>query len=256
METNHTGCWIYRLVETDMLRAWDKLMRTPPPLPWSIRMKASQPSNPPPPPPLCHEMRLKWAHQSGVDSGRICAVGEVIGVILAGGGRSGVGRAVHPKSCVQLRPAARQEPVLVRGTAEGGGGGGCGGLGGACPVRNRPGNRIAASRTGVCRHEKLHEEKRGQTWSLAALIWMWWLLKFFPSPSPFLKSRSSKNFKCVCGIFFFFFICPVKQVSFFLPFFLHFKLLPKKKKPKQNKKKEKVSDFKDHLLNEVKGDKR
>lgn len=129
----------------------------------------------PPSLPPCHEMRVKWAHQSGVDSGWICAVGEVIGVILAGGGRSGVGRAVHPKRCVQLRPAARQEPILVRGTAEGGGGGGCGGLGGACPVRNRPGNRIAASRTGVCRHEKLHEEKREQTWSFAvsALIWMW-----------------------------------------------------------------------------------
>lgn len=142
--------------------------------------------------PLCHEMRVKWAHQSGVDSGWICAVGEVIGVILAGGGRSGVGRAVHPKRCVQLRPVARQEPIIVRGTAEGGGCGGCGGLGGACPVRNRPGNRIAASRTGVCRHEKLHEEKRGQTWSFAvsALIWMWSLssclvLHFFFNPEEF-----------------------------------------------------------------------
>lgn len=135
---------------------------------WSIRMKTPQP-------PPYHEMRLKWAHQSGVDSGWVCAIGEVIGVILAGGGRSGVGRGVHSKRCVQLRPAARQEPVLVRGTAEGGGGGCCGGLGGACPVRNRPGNRIAASRTGVCRHEKLHEEKRGHRWSFAVstLIWMW-----------------------------------------------------------------------------------
>lgn len=152
------------LIKTDTLAAWDKLMRKPP----VIDQDENLPTSP------YHEMRLKWAHQSGVDSGWICAIGEVIGVILAGGGRSGVGRGVHSKRCVQLRPAARQEPVLVRGTAEGGGGG-CGGLGGACPVRNRPGNRIAASRTGVCRHEKLHEEKRGHRWSFAVstLIWMW-----------------------------------------------------------------------------------
>jgi len=107
-------------------------------------------------------MRIREAHQSRVDSGWVGAVGEVVGVVLAGCGRCGVRRAVHPQRCVQLRPAARQEPVLVGRAAEGGsGGGGSGGLGTACPVRDRPGNRIAASRTGVCRHEKLYEENRG-----------------------------------------------------------------------------------------------
>ncbi len=113
------------------------------------------------PPPLAQQMILKWTHQSGVESGWVGAVGEVVGVVLAGGGRCGVRWAVHSQRCVQLRPAARQEPVLVGRTAEGGSGGGSGGLGAACPVRDRPGNRIAASRTGVCRHEKLHEENRG-----------------------------------------------------------------------------------------------
>lgn len=151
-EAFETGCWIKRLVKADMLALWDKLMN-------KTRL-IDQPE--PPSPPLEHQMRLKWAHQSGVDSGWVGAVGEVVGVVLAGGGRGGVGRAVHPQRCVQLRPAARQEPVLVRRAAEGGGGGGgSGALGGACPVRDRPGNRIAASRTGVCRHEKLHEENRG-----------------------------------------------------------------------------------------------
>lgn len=114
-----------------------------------------------PPPPLCASDEAEVAHQSGVDSGWVGAVGEVVGVVLAGGGSCGIGRAVHPQRCVQLRSAARQEPVLVGRAAEGGSGGSSGGLGASCPVRDRPGNRIAASRTGVCRHEKLHEENRG-----------------------------------------------------------------------------------------------
>lgn len=167
-----------------MLAAWDKLMRKPP----VIDQDESLPTSP------YHEMRLKWAHQSGVDSGWICAIGEVIGVILAGGGRSGVGRAVHSERCVQLRPAARQEPIFVRGAAEGGGGGG-GGLGGACPVRNRPGNRIAASRTGVCRHEKLHEEKRGHRWSFAVSALLY--LDVITLKLPSLEFRTEQELQCL-----------------------------------------------------------
>lgn len=101
------------------------------------------------------------AHQTGVDGRRLGAVGEIVGVVVAGGGRGGVRGAVHPQRGVELRAAARQEPVVVGRAAEGGGGGGCSGggcgcaLGAARPVRHRPGNRIAASRSG----EKLREEE-------------------------------------------------------------------------------------------------
>lgn len=170
-EKTRQGAGLNGLSWWTCLQAWDQLIWTklglsislsPPTLPLP---PPSPPPPPPPPPPLfAHEMKqMKWAHQSGVDSsGWVGAVGEVVGVVLAGGGRCSVGRAVHPQRRVQLRPAARQEPVLVGRAAEGGGSGSSsGGLGAACPVRDRPGNRIAASRTGVCRHEKLHEENRG-----------------------------------------------------------------------------------------------
>lgn len=110
-------------------------------------------------------LRIREAHQRGVDRGWVGAVGEVVGVVLAGCGRRCVRRAVHPQRRVQLRAAARQEPVLVGGAVEGGGGG----LRAGRPVRHRPGNRIAASGTGVCRHEKLHEENRGQRWSFSSV---------------------------------------------------------------------------------------
>lgn len=133
--------------------------------------------------------QTKWAeefeaHQTGVDGRRLAAVREVVGVVVAGGGRGGVRGAVHPQCGVELRAAARQEPVVVGRAAEGGGGA----LGAARPVRHRPGNRIAASRSGVCRHEKLREENRGHTKSLSALAGLtslctatsvtagWWLL--------------------------------------------------------------------------------
>ncbi len=98
-----------------------------------------------------------YTYQAGVDGRGVGAVRKVIGVVLTGGGRCCcVWRAVHPERGVELSPRTSQQSVLIGGAAEGG----CG-LRRARSFCHRPGNRIAASRTGVCRHEKLHEENRG-----------------------------------------------------------------------------------------------
>lgn len=102
-------------------------------------------------------MRWCYTYQAGVDGRGVGAVRKVVGVVLPGcRRRCCVRRAVHPERGVELCPRARQQPVLIGGTAEGG----CG-LRRARSFRHRSGNRIAASRTGVCRHEELHEENCG-----------------------------------------------------------------------------------------------
>lgn len=111
-------------------------------------------------------IRLNGTYQRWVDSRGVGAVGKVIGVVVAGGGRGSVGRAVHPERRVQLGVPAGQDTVLVGRAAEGGR---CLGL--ARPVTHRPGKRIAASRTGVCRHEKLHEEELWIDMSFAFAVW-------------------------------------------------------------------------------------
>lgn len=96
------------------------------------------------------------SYQCGVDGRGIRSVLEVVGVRVC----RRVRRAVDTQRRTQLCARSRHQPLLTGGRAAEGGGGGGGGLGSARAVRYRPGNRIAASRTGLWRHEKLHEEKK------------------------------------------------------------------------------------------------